>query len=129
MTPSLQQRHKAAGLLFGPLFDYVGQQYCCVPGCDNPSGPPHHVLFRSQGGLDWFVHHRGATAQGDAVWLVGNLAPMCVGCHERLHWFGSNEAFEAEQLGLELVVVAREHGQKFELLRPDVYDQILQRAA
>lgn len=104
-------REQAAGLVDGPLCDYVRRMECSVPGCVEP-GEPHHV---KHGGL-----RRDYLPDG-----TGNVAPLCHLHHRFLHDVaGSVERFE-EFHAVWLPGVARQIGERFHrssLLAPDAND-------
>lgn len=118
----MQGRRKQAGLLFGPLYSLIDGWRCCVPNCVY-WGEPHHVRFRSRGGLDWLF-----IRDGDLDILVGNLVPLCPGkCdwpnhHAELH--ASERDFD-ERYIMAMPAVARKIGQHFAITCPDVYDRLL----
>lgn len=52
------------------LYEYVHARDdgLCLK-CGNPGGPPHHVIYKSQGGKN----------------KANNLATLCAKCHDEIH--------------------------------------------
>ena len=66
-----KRRAKKRERNFGRRADWIAENFpCCVPGCNQPSGPPHHVEARGMGGC-----------KGDKRSLV----PLCIFHHTEAH--------------------------------------------
>lgn len=70
----------------------VHKMPCCIPGCGNQSGPPHHLLRVGDGAP------KGTSRTNPDMWAL----PVCVGHHvgapgfsDWLHRHGDDEAWFA----------------------------------
>lgn len=116
-----KKRMQLAGLVDGPLCDFVRGNACDVQDCGKP-GWPHHVEHGTWR-VDWSVSER--TSEGIPVVLVGRVCCLCHYHHQLYHdTLGSHEAF-CEATGLDVEVAATWWGEWFALDRPTEYSRIL----
>lgn len=119
-----KKRMRRAGLVDGPLCDYVRGNQCGVDYCVEP-GVPHHVEHGTLR-VDWTVSER--TSEGFPAALVGRVCCLCHYHHQLYHdQLGSREAF-LKATGLDVDLVAEVWGELFAHYRPAEYRRIMDAA-
>lgn len=119
--PTRNVRARRAGLIFGPLADFVRGKTCV--GCRRRPGVPHHVHARGMGGAtwDWLQVYTSEHVLTD---LIGNLAPVCKTCHDEIHVSLGRHSF-GEKHNTDLSIEAEAYGEVFKKNEPGKYAKLL----